>query len=120
MGSEHLTLSELRILANDKCVANSIGHLVGAAVQNQTDKDDYIVVDRKTSKQKILDSEKQLNAKYAQQFNRNCFSQFQNLKDTRQSFFGLSATINSDQAVEPEDPGEPKKQENVVDTEQVS
>lgn len=102
MNTEAPTLSELRKLARNKSVKSSIQQLVAKNDSSSSGHHtDCILVTRKPSFEKSRDSEKRLNAEYAQQFHRNCFSQFRVLEETRESFFGLPALPEQPSALSP-------------------
>lgn len=89
------TLAELQQAAGVGCTNDTLRMLHGAAGDgkdatpgdNREDvASDVIVVKRHPDRH----NEASQNRAYTQQYNRNCFYQFRNLCDTRQSFFGVN------------------------------
>lgn len=78
------TLAQLRAAANSDCTSETLARLAG---YKKPDGDVIIVKHRSSARRGRNDP--QPRDEYEQQYHRNCFYQFRNLRDARHLFFGI-------------------------------
>lgn len=83
------TLDELRAAASGECSSATLAHLIGRTKKDESEPSgadaDVIVVKRHPNRKRSAVRKDE----FAQQYHRNCFYQFRDLCDTKQSFFGI-------------------------------
>jgi len=95
----------LRAAAEGNCSTRTIAELLGSmqkdlgslpSKEETGGADDVIIIKRHSNRKRGQPR----NDEYTQQFNRNCFYQFRNLPETRESFFGIQDDDTSSPGVE--------------------
>ena len=82
------TLTELRRSAASQCTRTSLAQLMGLPAENTNQ--NVIIVNKKDKQSRRRAGIDPEAAEYAQQYHRNCFYQFRDLHDTKESFFGIT------------------------------